>query len=87
MTETFKVWNDNGRGYATRIEVNGHEVTEAFSRLEIRAGVTGPVEIELNAAVDEVPATEDRPARLFIFGPTRELLLKWGWTPPPGDSA
>lgn len=85
---TFKIWNDSGKGRDTHIEVNGREVSDAINRIEISAAVEGLVKIELDLPIVEQAVTsEDKPARLFIHEPTRDLLIKWGWTPPAEGGA
>jgi hypothetical protein len=86
--QTFKIWNDTGKGRDTHIELDGEDVSAAFNDVTVRAGVRGRVEVILSTVAAEIPKQpfEAEPARLFLAPVTRELLIKHGWTPPAGTA-
>jgi len=84
--KSFKIWNDSDYGRNTHIELDGEDVSGAFSDMVVRAGVGGRVEVELFAVAAEVPVRpfDAELARLYLAPKTAEVLIKHGWTPPDG---
>lgn len=86
----FKIWNDGDKGRMTFVELDGEDVSGKFNSLTVHADLHTPVTIMLDMPIDEIPAGPrwpggDKilpPRLIFPIDGTRELLIKYGWTPP-----
>lgn len=80
----MRIVNDSGIGRNTKIFIDDVDVSGCFADVRITAGVKDVVVAQLEAILVEVEF--EGVERLMIpFAGTRELLIKYGWTPPAED--
>lgn len=76
-------FNYNGPNAVT-IELDGKEISRSVQEIEIHAGVNELPEVRLSL-VAPVVETTTTPAFVVLDNATRELLIRFGWTPPPSE--
>jgi hypothetical protein len=76
-----------GFGTGSRVEIDGHDITNAVRGLTIHGEAGSLADITLDLLILDVTEMQDEHARIFIPEETRAALLALGWTPPPDEPA
>lgn len=76
----IRIVNDDGRGFMTKVFIDGQDMSECFSGVKVSAGTTGGLDVELDVVASAVDVCGG--SLLRTSDATRELLIQHGWTPP-----
>lgn len=81
---TFRL---SGRGHDStdyELSVDGHDITNAVTSIELRIGARQRPVLVLHPLVFEADKVEGQ-ADVVVMESAREMLTRLGWTPPIGD--
>ena len=84
MTKRITIHDAGGLNQS--VHLDGEDISSAIRGLTYHAEAWQPPKVELDLAVVEWDADLDD-ARLHIPDATRDLLIRFGWTPPAEESA
>lgn len=70
----------NAKGVGS-IQLDGRDISGAVQGVDIKTRAGKPTEVALHLLVIELNSEAD--VQLFLSDETRELLTRYGWTPPP----
>lgn len=81
----LRIVNTTGVGFKTKVYVDDVDISECFSSAVIRMGLKDSVQVLFEAVASQVDI--DGMQHIEMPEHTRELLTKFGWTPPAdGDT-
>lgn len=80
----LRITNKGGVASRTRVELNGVDISEHCQGVRFGAQVKDVCQATLDLLVGEVEIDGDVLLRMPDEA-TRDLLIKHGWTPPPGE--
>lgn len=73
-----------GSPEATRVELDGEDISQTLTGLSVRLDAGELPCIQLDVLVLDLTAELENP-RIVIPDDTRDLLIRFGWTPPSDD--
>ena len=75
----------SGPGNTSRVELSGHDISRALSGVSLRLEAGCVPTATLDLVLWEMP-TELDAVQVKVPDPTKELLVRLGWTPPAEEA-
>jgi hypothetical protein len=69
-----------------RIEVNGHDISNAVSGMDLRLRPGEIPELNLDLRVLDVSSVDSAEVEVFIPSQVHDALVKLGWSPPQEEA-